>query len=129
MEDVKIKLSALWVARMLIGFLGDVLRFFEPGMMEQIIAGEVAGMQMTHEMLLVGAIIMVFPIAMVFLSLTLKDKTNRGANISLAIFLFGFDIIGLPTYTSAYATFLITVSLGFNALTVRYAWKWSKQDR
>ena len=38
MKDVKIKFSTLWVARMLTGFLGDVLRFMEPGMMEQIIA-------------------------------------------------------------------------------------------
>ena len=53
-------------------FLGDVLRFLEPGIMEQIIAGEVEGMQMAHELLLVGAIIMVLPIVMVFLSLTLK---------------------------------------------------------
>jgi len=129
MEDVKIKLSALWVARMLAGFLGDVLRFLEPGMMAQIIAGETEGMQMTHEMLLVGAIIMVIPIVMFYSSLTLKYKANRWLNIIFATFLFSFDLIGLPTYTSAYATFLIIVGLGFNALTVRYAWKWSKQDK
>jgi len=40
-EDVRIKLSALWVARMLAGFLGDVLRLIEPGMLEQMLAGEV----------------------------------------------------------------------------------------
>jgi len=39
--DVRIMLSALWVARMLTGFVGDVLKFYEPGMMEQIFAGEV----------------------------------------------------------------------------------------
>jgi len=36
--DVRIILSALWVTRMLTGFVGDVLRFFEPGIVEQILA-------------------------------------------------------------------------------------------
>ena len=75
-EDINIKLSALWIARMLTGFLGDVLRFLEPGMMEEILSGEVGGMQMAGNMLLVAAIVMVLPIFMVFLSLTLKYKAN-----------------------------------------------------
>ena len=53
MEDVRIKLSALWVARMLAGLQGDVLRFMQPGIMEQMIGGEVEGMRMTHELLLI----------------------------------------------------------------------------
>lgn len=125
MEDVKIKLSALWVARMLTGFLGDVLRFLEPGMLEKIIAGEAGGMQLTNDLLLVSAIIMVLPIIMVFLSLTLKDKINRLVNAILAIFLFVFDLTGLITYTSAYSVFLIVVGLIFCVLIVWYAWKWS----
>jgi hypothetical protein len=129
MVDVRIKLSALWVARMLVGFLGDVLRFFEPGMLEQIIAGDVEGMEMTQGFLLLGAIVFVLPIVMVFLSLTLPYKANRWANIILAIFIFGFDLVGLPTYTAAHAIFLIIVGLAFNALTVWYAWKWPKPER
>ena len=128
MEEVRIKLSALWVARMLAGFLGDVLRFMEPGMLGQMITGEVDGVQLTHGMLLGMAIIMAIPIFMVFLSLTLNYKANRWANIIFATLLFGFDLVGLPTYTSAYAIFLIVVGLFFNALTVWYAWKWRKQE-
>jgi hypothetical protein len=127
MDDIRIKLSALWVCRMLAGFLGDVLRFLEPGMLEKIMAGETEGMQITHELLLVSAIIMVIPIFMVLLSLTLPYKANRRANIVSGIFFIGFDLVGLPTYTSAYAVFLIIVGLAFNALTVWYAWKWRKQ--
>jgi len=127
MEDVRIKLSALWVCRMLAGFLGDVLRFLEPGMLEKFIAGEADGMQITHELLLVSAIVMVIPIFMVLLSLTLPYKANRWANVISGIFFIGFDLVGLPTYTSAYAVFLIIVGLFFNALTVWYAWKWRKQ--
>jgi len=45
-------------------------------------------------------------------------------NRELLIFFFGFNLIGLPTYPSAYDKFLIVVGLGFNVLTVWYAWKW-----
>ena len=128
MDDMRIKLSALWVCRMLAGFLGDVLRFLEPGMLEKIMAGETEGMQITHELLLVSAIIMVIPIFMVWLSLTLPHSANRRANIISGIFFIGFDLVGLPTYTSAYGVFLIIVGLFFNALTVWYAWKWRKQE-
>ena len=128
MDAVRIKLSALWVARMLVGFLGDVLRFLEPGMMQQIVAGEIDGMQLTQGMLLGSAALMALPIIMVFLSLTLKYKVNRWANIILAILLFAFDAIGLPTYTSAYAIFLIVIGLVFNVLTIWIAWKWKKPN-
>ena len=70
------------------------------------------------------AMLMVIPIIMVLLSLTLKNPANRWVNIIVAIVFFGFNLIGLPTYPSAYDKFLIVVGLAFNVLTVWYAWKW-----
>lgn len=58
------------------------------------------------------------------LSLTLPQPVNRVVNIVAAIGFFGFNLIGLPTYPSAYDKFLIAASLVFNALTVWYAWNW-----
>jgi hypothetical protein len=120
METVQIKLSALWVALMLTYLLGDVLRIFSGDFK----AGEIGGMQISQTMYLGMAILMVIPILMVFLSLTLNNPVNRWANIIVAIFFFGFNLIGLPTYPSAYDKFLIVVGLGFNALTVWHAWRW-----
>jgi len=120
MEDVQIKLSALWVALMLTYLLGDVLRIFSGDFK----AGEIGGMQVTQAMWVGIAILMVIPIVMVFLSLTLNYPVNCWANIIVAIFFFGFNLIGLPTYPSAYDKFLIIVGLVFNALTVWHAWKW-----
>ena len=125
-EDVRIKLSALWVARMLSGLEGDVLRFMEPGMMEQLAAGDVEGMAVTEGLLLVAGAVMLIPIFLVFLTLTLPYGACRWANIIAAVFFFGFDLVGLPTYTSAYAVLLIVAGLVFNVLTVWYAWRWPK---
>jgi hypothetical protein len=123
MEDVQIKLSALWVALMLTYLLGDVLRIFS-GDFKAGEMGHKGGMVLTQNMLLGIAILMVIPIVMVFLSLTLNYPVNRWANIAVAIFFFVFNLIGLPSYPSMYDKFLIVVGLVFNVLTVWYAWNW-----
>lgn len=120
MEDVQIKLSALWVALMLTYLLGDVLRIFSGDFQ----AGEIEGMQGTQGLYLGMAILFTIPIAMVFLCLVLPHPVNRWANIIIPIIFFVFNLIGLPTYSSTYDQFLIGLSLVFNGLTVWYAWKW-----
>ena len=120
MEDVKIKLSALWVAAMFSWVYGDLLRMYSG----DFVPGELGGVLLTQEMWLVAAITMMIPVAMVFLSLELKYKANRWANIIVGIFYTGYNLIGLPTYTSAYDQFLIIVGLVFTALIVWFAYKW-----
>jgi hypothetical protein len=120
MAEVQIKLSALWVALMLTYLLGDVLRIFSGDFK----AGAVGNVQVTQGMYLGMAVLMTLPILMVFLSLELPYPVNRWANIILAIILFAVNLIGLPTYPSAYDKFLGIVGLVFNVLTVWYAWRW-----
>jgi hypothetical protein len=120
MEDIQIKLSAIWVALMLTYLLGDVLRIFSGDFK----AGEIEGMQVSQAMYLGMAVMMVIPILMVLLTLVLNQPVNRWANIIVPIIFFIFNLIGMPTYPSAYDKFLIIVGLGFNLLTVWYAWKW-----
>jgi len=118
MEDVQIRLSAVWVALMLTYLLGDVLRLF---------SGDIQKMtevKFTQGMWLGAAMLMLIPILMVVLSVTFPHQANRWTNIIVAIFFFIFNLIGLPTYPSLYDKFLIVVGLGFNVLTVSNAWKW-----
>jgi len=120
MEDVKIILSTLWIATMLTYLLGDVMRTFAgdftPGAME--------GVEVTQAMWLGMAVLFVIPICMVVLSMILNNPVNRWANIIFAIAFFGINIVGIPRFHGTYDKFLIIVSLGFNVLTVWYAWKW-----
>ena len=117
MDDVKITLSFIWVAVMLCYLLGDVLRIFAGDFKP----GEIEGKPMTQKISFGIASIMVIPIVMVVLSLTLDYPMNSWVNIIVAIFFFGFNLIGIKGY-KAYDKFLIIVSLGFNVLTVWYAW-------
>jgi hypothetical protein len=127
--NVKIKLSALWVAVMFCYVYADVLGNYKPGILEGMIAGEVEGIQITQEFLLGSAILMVIPSVMVFLSLTLKAKVNRWANIILGIVFTGVVLITLlmPGSWAYYYVFAIT-EIVLYALIVWYAWKWPRQE-
>lgn len=121
MEAVRIKLFALWVALVLSYLLGDVLRVFSGDFEAAKLGGK---MQIASGFYLGMAALFTLPIAMCFLSLTLPHTASRWANIIVAILFFVINLIGLPTYPSAYDKFLNVVGLVFNALTVWYAWKW-----
>lgn len=131
LEDVQIKLSALWAARMLSGFLGDVLRFTDPVALEQNLARETP-ITITEELLVGMGIFMALPIFMVVLSLTLKGKASRWANIILGTIFVGFDLFFLiSTFSAGSAAYEIVMAFiypVFPALIVWHAWKWRKQE-
>jgi len=96
-------------------------------MLEDIIAGTLV-VPMTNEMLAVMAIMMMIPIFMVFLSIELKFKLNRWANIIVALFFIIIDgtgfIVARPIYENIFGIGYVL----FCALIVWYAWKWPKQE-
>jgi hypothetical protein len=55
--------------------------------------------------------------------LTLPYPAIRWTSIVVAALVLVFNVFGLP-YPGAYDNFLIVVSLGVNALTIWYAWRW-----
>ena len=133
LEDVKInvktKLSALWVSVMFLYAYADIKAFYKSGHIEEVMSGEVAGMQFTQAYLLGSAILMAIPSVMVFLSLALKPKANRWANIIVGIFFTVLTPISLLLPgVWAYLYFYGSVEVVLTALIVWTAWKWPKQE-
>ena len=120
MVDVRIILSALWVALMLTYLLGDVLRIFAG----DAVPGEMAGVKATQGMFLGAAVIMLVPIVMVVLSLTLPYPAIRWVSIIVAAFAVVFNLLGLP-YEGMYDNFLIVAGFVFNGMIIWYAWTWT----
>ncbi len=121
MDEMQIKLAGIWIALMLVYLLGDVLRIFSG----DFVAGEMQGQKASQAMWMAAAVLMLIPILMIQVTLMVDSHgVNRWANIILAAFFFVFNVIGLPTYPSAYDKFLIVVGLGFNMLTIWTAWHW-----
>ncbi|MFW9844450.1 MAG: DUF6326 family protein [Candidatus Thorarchaeota archaeon] len=127
MENIRLKLSILWVARMLVGLQGDVLRYMEPGMIQEIIDGNLV-IPMTNEMLAVMAVMMMIPIFMVFLSIELPYKMNRWLNIIIAIFFIVLDGTGFIIVRPLYENILGIGYVVFCTLIAWYAWKWINDE-
>jgi len=129
LEDWKIKIAVLWLFS-LMAFLGFmILTFIKPGIIEQVIAGEIEGMKVGQEFLLLYAIIILFPLVMAFLSLTLKDSINRWLNLIMGTVAVVLSLVGLSGNLAqpyAYAILIWISKVLVDALIVWYAWK-SKQ--
>lgn len=132
MEEVRMRLSALWAARMLSGLQGDSTRLHDPVALRELVAGTTA-VPVTKELLLVMSVIFAVPIFMSFLSLTLKDKANRWTNRGIGMFFAAFDLVflGLALFIwrpFGYETVWSFVYPTFTALVVWYAWRWPKPE-
>ncbi|HVF24585.1 MAG TPA: DUF6326 family protein [Anaerolineales bacterium] len=123
--NVKLKLSALWVAMMLLYIYADILRLFMPGQIEEMLAGKMGPFPATQGSLLAASILMIIPAVMVFLSLTLKPKVNRWANIIAGILYTLVNISNLIGETWAYYILFGIVEIILTLLIVWYPWKWS----
>lgn len=123
MPDVKIILSALWIAVEFLYQQGDTQRLysgdFKPGELD------LQGMMSPQTLWMISAITMTIPVVMIVLSLVLPHNANRWANISAAIFFFLYSLLGIGKYSGTYDRFLLAVSMAANALAVWFAWKWT----
>ena len=106
----------------------DYFGLLKPGLMEQIIAGEVAGFQISQVFLMLAMVLMVIPILMIFLSLTLKAKANRWTNIIVGVFKVIILIAFVIGESWAFYIFGTIVEVVLLSLVFWYAWTWPRQE-
>ncbi len=119
----------LWLFAAVAFLAHQILVLMEPGIIEQLMAGEAEGLKIGPELILFFSILMLVPLVMAFLSLTLKDSMNRRANIIVgAVFAAIWFVGAVSAALSAYwGEALMTLSAAVaSALIVWYAWR-SKQ--
>lgn len=128
MEDVKInvklKLSALWAALMLLYIYADHFSLFRTGQIEEMISGRIGPFPVTQGSLLAFSILMMIPAVMVFLSLALKPPVSRWANIVLGVLYTFVNISNLIGETWVYYIVFGVVEIVLTFLIVWYAWNW-----
>lgn len=127
LDDWRLKISVLWIFYAVAFLVVLQLGSLEPGVMEHFLStGEIGGLKITSELLLVFAVLMLVPLVMAFLSLALKDSVNRWANVIVGVFYTGFQVLMLvETFAapSAYAILMEISKVVVPALIVWYAWK------
>jgi len=119
MNDMGTKISTLWIVVMFSMVFADILGMMVPGVLADMAAGQV-GMPVTQELLLVFAILLEIPIAMIFLSRTLKPTANRWANTVAAVVTTAFVVGGGSPHLHYY--FFAAVQVTCMALIVRSVW-------
>ena len=118
-NDLGTRLSTLWVVVMFNMVFADILTFIKPGELQAMWAGQ-AGVHVTPGLLLVFAILLEIPIAMIFVSRVLKGRTNRWANTVAAAVTTAF-IVGGGLWELHYV-FFATVQIACMALIVWSVW-------
>jgi Sec-independent protein secretion pathway component TatC len=119
MNDIGTRLSTLWVVVMFNMVFADILTFITPGALQDLWAGQ-AGVHITPGLLLVFAILIEIPIAMIFASRLLKPRANRWANTVAAVVTAAF-IVGGGSLSLHYV-FFAAVEIACMALIVRSVW-------
>jgi len=126
-EDVRIgvrlKISALWIAMLFLFAYGDIFGS-SAGLIEEVIEGEVSGVEITQVFLFGVSVYIAIASAMVFLSLVLRPRVNRRVNIVLPILYIVSIAISSIGETWAYYYFMSAAEGALLALIVWYAWTW-----
>jgi hypothetical protein len=115
LENTKMKIILLWIVVSVNMIFADIFSFMF-----------LTEFPVTQEMMLVMAIILEIPIAMIFLSWVLKDRANRLANIIASAITIPFIIAGYSEYLHYY--FFAAVEIVCMTLIIWYAGKWTKQE-
>ena len=125
---VQLKISALWIAMLILFAYGDIFGFFRRGVIENVIAGEISGIEITQTFLFAISVYIAIASAMVFLTLVLRPRVNRRANIVLPI-LYIVSIAVSVIGEWVYYYFLSIAEISLLLLIIWYAWNWPQQVR
>jgi hypothetical protein len=126
--NVKMKLSALWVALMLIYIYADILSLFKAGVIKKMMEGFMGPFPVTQGSLLSASILMMIPAVMVFLSLALKSKVNRWVNIILGVLYTFVNFSNLIGETWIYYISFVAIEIALTLLIVWFAWRWRNTE-
>jgi len=130
----KARLSVLWVT-MAVGTVASMfLSLLMPGVIEEIMAGEMEGWELSEWMMVGFALFFIIPIALAILSLTLKGSANRWLNFIFGIIWviwFIFEIFGHATAAEPVSIaiwLMLATGIAVSVCIVYFAWKLPKQQ-
>ncbi|UFS98236.1 DUF6326 family protein [Nocardia huaxiensis] len=124
---VRAKLAAAWTSFMFLYAYVDILNFFTPGVVEDILAGKVFEFALSQTFSTTALTLMAVPVFMIVLSMTLPARVNRIANLIVASL-----YVPVTVFNIAGASWLFFYGLGIVlelvllALILRCAWTWPR---
>jgi hypothetical protein len=135
LEDLRMqaKLAAAWTSFMFLCAYVDIIAFFKPGVIVDILAGKVFEFDVSQTLLTTFLALMAIPIFMVVLSMTLPARANRTTNLivaSVQVPYTAFNVVGESWtyfYTGPPFVLGLVLELILLAVILRYAWTWPRR--
>jgi len=126
-QEMKNILSAFWIFIMINMAFADIIGFTYPGFMAKLVAGgPIDGIVVTPTLLLVGALLLEIPTAMIILSRLLKHGVNRWFNIIAAVITIIY-VAGMSSPTVVY-WFFCSLEIVTSLVILVLAWKWCNPE-
>lgn len=125
MEDIRVRLSVLWVFVTLNYLYADVIHLFNLVGSDQGANG--SGPHMTQGVWLGFAILLEIPMAMTVMSRILKPRANRWANMVAGTIETAAVLLTIPIVPTLYYLFFGTIEVACTSLIVWYAWRWPRE--
>ncbi|MCE0486538.1 DUF6326 family protein [Ornithinimicrobium sediminis] len=133
LEDLRIpvqaQLAAAWTSLMFLYAYVDILAFYKPGVVDDILAGVVHEFDTGPTFVALALTLMAIPSLMILLSTTLPARVNRTINLVVATLYILPTIYNADgeswTYSYFYG-FSIGLEVLILALILRLAWTWPR---
>ena len=124
---VRAKLAAAWTSFMFLYAYVDILNFFTPGVIEDILDGRVFEFDLSQTFSTTALTLVAIPALMVALSMLLPARVNRITNLIVAALyvpVTAFNVVG-GSWLFFYGLGVV-LELILLALIVRFAWTWPR---
>lgn len=127
--SVRGRLAAAWTSFMFLYAYVDILNFFTPGVVEDILEGRVFEFDLSQAFSSTALALMAIPILMIALSTTLPARAARVTNIAVAVL-----YVPVTAFNGVGESWVIFFGLGIAlelivlGLIIRHAWRWPCAD-
>ncbi len=121
----KVLFSTLWIFVTVNYIFCDVFTLFHSESLKQLMTGEMGGMEINQSFLLSFSILMEMPMVMIVLSRILPYKSNRLANIIVALIMT--LVQGATLFTddnTLHYIFFSIIEVGTTSFILYSAWNW-----
>ena len=123
----KVLFSTLWIFVTVNYIFCDVFTLFHSESLKQLMTGEMGGMEINQSILLSFSILMEMPMVMIVLSRILSYKSNRLANIIVALIMTLVQAATLFTDDNTlHYIFFSIIEVGTTSFILYSAWNWTE---
>jgi hypothetical protein len=124
---VRVKLAAAWTSFMFLYVYVDILNFFTPGVIQDLLDGRVFEFDLSQTFSTTALALVSIPILMIVLSTTLPARASRMTNLIVAalyIPVTAFNVVG-ESWVFFYGLGIV-LELSLLTFILRSAWKWPR---